>query len=344
MITSSVEALLETGVDLEPDAGMLARFRRDIDGLVDLGVRFGVAVSGGADSLALLLLAASVRPGQVEAATVDHNLRPESRAEADTVANICERLSVPHAILTVEWRERPKTAIQERARAARYYLLGRWAKERELPALMTGHHLDDQAETLLMRMTRGAGVKGLAGMRRVARVPGWSDEALLRPLLGWRRAELEQLCANAGLTPVSDPSNEDEQFERVRIRRALASSPWLDPQALASSAGNLAEADAALCWSTSQVWNRFVSEKGRAIAFEPAGIPGEILRRVVHRAVLKMASEGLGAELRGPELDRLLTVLASGKKATLRGVLCSGGKEWRFVPAPKRTRPVDNLH
>lgn len=343
MIPSSVETLLETGVDLEPDAALLARFRRDIDALVGPDVRFGVAVSGGADSLALLLLAAAARPDMVEAATVDHALRPESRAEAEMVSSLCERLGVPHAILTVEWGERPKTAIQQRARIARYQLLGRWAQERGLRGLLTAHHLDDQAETLLMRIARGSGVKGLAGMRRVAKVPGWGDQALLRPLLGWRHEELERVCADTGVTAVSDPSNDDEQFERVRIRRALANSNWLNPQALALSARNLAEADAALRWSTSQVWTRSVSEEGSAISFEPAGIPGEIRRRVVARAVLRLATEGSGGDLRGSELDLLLALLAKGKKATLRGVLCSGGEVWRFVPAPNRTRPVDNF-
>jgi len=129
-------------------------------------------VSGGPDSLALLLLAAAARPGLVEAATVDHALRPESRVEAEAVAAVCERLGVPHSILTAEWKEKPETAIQDRARKVRYSLLSQWAIDQKLPALVTGHHLDDQAETLLMRLLRGAGVKGLAGMRRLAPVPG----------------------------------------------------------------------------------------------------------------------------------------------------------------------------
>src|SRR4051812_10437262 len=316
----------------------LDRFHRDLDPLIAPGVRIGLAVSGGPDSLALLLLAAAARPGEVEAATVDHALRQESRAEAGMVASVCERLGVPHSILTVEWKKKPETAIQERARAARYGLMARWAQEKGLRALLTAHHLDDQAETFLMRVARGAGVTGLAGMRLVARVPGGAVP-LVRPLLGWRHAELEQVCASAGVTPVSDPSNADEQFERVRIRRALADSNWLDPQALALSAGNLAEADAALHWSTSQVWTRLVNEQPSAISFQPEGIPREIRRRLIRRAVLKLAREGNGTELRGRELGQLLQVLASGGKATLRGVLCSGGDVWRFSPAPAR-RPA----
>ena len=118
------------------------------------------------------------------------------------VASLCERLGVPHAILKVEWKKKPDTAIQERARTARYRLLGAWAKEKGLGALVTAHHLDDQAETIVMRLARGAGVKGLAGMRRLVIVPG-GQVALVRPLLGWRRSELVQLCVDAGVTPVS---------------------------------------------------------------------------------------------------------------------------------------------
>jgi tRNA(Ile)-lysidine synthase len=342
MIPAIAEALLVTGEDLKPEAATVARFRRDLDQLTGAGQRIGVAVSGGPDSVALLLLAAAARPGMVEAATVDHALRDESRAEGESVAALCERLDLPHAILTVEWREKPQTGIQQRARQARYRLLGGWAQQRGLFALLTAHHLDDQVETLLMRLARGAGVSGLAGMRRAAQVPG-GTLPLIRPLLGWRHAELERICADAGIRPVVDPSNDDAQFERVRVRRALAAADWLDREALALSAANLADADAAIAWTTIQVWNRAVRTSGGAVLFRPEGIPREIRRRLVHRAVLQLATEGKNREVRGRELDRLMALLAAGKKATLRGVLCSGGGEWRFVPAPNRTRPVDNF-
>src|SRR3954467_2033216 len=106
-----------------PGPALIERFRADLDALTAPGERLGVAVSGGPDSLALLLLAAAARPGAVEAATVDHALRPESRAEAEMVAGVCERLGVPPAILTAEGAEPPATGIQERAREARYKLL-----------------------------------------------------------------------------------------------------------------------------------------------------------------------------------------------------------------------------
>jgi tRNA(Ile)-lysidine synthase len=322
-------------VSLQPAPEAIERFRRQLDRLVRPDARIGIAVSGGPDSLALLLLAAAARPGLVEAATVDHALRPESAREAEMVAGLCEQLGVPHAIHMVEWDDKPETGIQERARVARYRLLGEWARERGIPALLTAHHIDDQAETFLMRLARGAGVRGLGAMRPVVNPPG-GGVALVRPLLGWRHAELEQICADAGLSPVADPSNEDEQFERVRMRKSLAGIDWLDAKSVALSADHLAQADAALQWATSQEWERSVSNGNGAIVYRPANAPREIRRRIARRAVLHLASEGKGADLRGPELDRLLAVLMSGRKATLRGVLCSGGQEWRFTRAPAR--------
>jgi len=310
------------------------RFRQELDALVAPGSKIGVAVSGGPDSLALLLLASRARPGAVEAATVDHALRPESRAEAEFVARVCEDLEVPHVILAVEWEEQPETALPERARLMRYHLLGEWARERQLTALVTAHHLDDQAETLLMRLARGAGVRGLAGMRRVARVPG-TGLPLLRPLLGWRRSELEALCVAAGLDPIRDPSNEDERFERVRMRKALTNAGWLDPEAVALSADHLADADTALDWAADREWQRAVNAGDGAIAYTPADAPPEIRRRIAVRAILALANEGAD-NLRGREIERIIAALDAGRAATLRGVHCTGGSEWRFARAPAR--------
>jgi tRNA(Ile)-lysidine synthase len=317
-----------------PKPALVERFRGDLEPLVVSQSRIGVAVSGGPDSLALLLLAAAARPGQIEAATVDHGLRLEAQAEAEMVARLCERINVPHFILTARWKEKPETAIQERARLERYRLLGFWAEERGLGALATAHHADDQAETFVMRLARGSGVRGLAGMRPRSTAPGTSVR-LIRPLLGWRRTELKQLCADIGIVAVADPANNDDRFERVRIRGLLSASDWPDGAAIAKSAANLADADAALDWAARAQWDRAVKERGGAIIFRPAGAPTEILRRLVTRAVRELASEG-DPELRGREVDQLLGALGEGEQTTLRGVLCRGGAEWRFATAPLR--------
>ena len=284
----------------------------------------------------MLLLAAEARPGTVEAATVDHRLRVEAADEAKMVAALCAGLEVPHSTLAVEWKEKPKTAVQERAREERYRILAGWAAERGICAIATADHLDDQAETLLMRLNRGAGARGLAGMRADSPlpVPG-SNVPLIRPLLTWRRSELEEVCRSAGVEPVQDPSNQDEQFERVRTRRAMSEAQWLDVEALGRSAQHLGAADAALEWATDREWQSQVTENDAAIAYRPTA-PDEIRRRIVGRAVASLATEGASEPLRGRELDQLIAVLSNGGKATLRGVVCSGGKEWTFSTAPPR--------
>ncbi len=202
-----------------PAAEAIERFAADLDALVPAGTPIGIAVSGGPDSLALLLLGAATRPGLVEAATVDHGLRAQSAEEAAMVAALCDKLNVPHRTLPADWSEPPMSNVQAEARALRYRLLNDWAIERGLSAIATAHHADDQAETLLMRLARGAGVGGLGGTK--ARRALSEEIMLVRPLLGWRKAELIELVANAGLEPVDDPTNRDPRHDRSRIRKWL---------------------------------------------------------------------------------------------------------------------------
>lgn len=252
------------------------------------------------------------------------------------VANVCRQLSVPHSILTVEWSAKPATAIQEKARIQRYRRLSRWLGERGLDSLVTAHHADDQAETLMMRLNRGAGARGLAGIRPVARIPG-GQAPLLRPLLGWRRGELEAVCAAARLEPARDPGNCDDRFERVRVRRGLSNADWLDPAAIARSAAHLEKADSALDWAARREWDRRVERSDDDILYRPDA-PDEIRRRIVIRALVELAREGQNSDVRGRELDRLLGILSAGGKATLRGIACRGGDRWSFAPAPPRRR------
>jgi len=196
-----------------------------------------------------------------------------------------------------------------------------------------------------MRLNRGAGVRGLGGMRPTSPIPQvrhprerGDPPILLRPLLGWRRAELERICADAGLAAATDPSNADDRFERVRVRKALSDADWLEPSALAASATHLASADEALDWATDREWRGAVREENGRITYTPSNAPPEIVRRLVARAITALAAEGAAEPLRARELDPLLATLRSGAQATLRGVLCSGGSQWRFSPAPQRRR------
>src|SRR5687767_10430345 len=136
-------------MDFQLPPPLVTRFAADLDPLVAPPTRLGVAVSGGPDSLALLLLAAAAYPGQVEAATVDHGLRPESAAEAQFVAGVCGELNVPHEALTADWAVAPVSNIPAIARSMRYNLLSTWRAQMQLSWIATAHHLDDQAETLM---------------------------------------------------------------------------------------------------------------------------------------------------------------------------------------------------
>ncbi len=318
-----------------PAAEAVARFAAGLNVLLKPGECVGIAVSGGPDSLALLLLTAAARPGQVSAVSVDHGLREGSSSECETVAELCAKIGIEHHILTVAWPSKPTSSIQEKARHMRYGALGRWAEAHGLKAVATGHHADDQAETLLMRLIRGSGVRGLAAMRPSSPLPGNPKLKLIRPLLDWRRTELASIVAAAGLTAASDPSNDDERHERVRIRRLMAASNWIDPAALATSAAHLAAADEAIEHAVAQEYKRVQSD-GEALHYDPRDTPTELRRRVTARIIAALASEGDGGPLRGRELDRLLAQIEGGSSATLRGVVAEGGPVWRFRRTPPR--------
>ena len=313
-----------------PAVGAIERFTADLDALLPSGKRVGVAVSGGPDSLALLLLAAAARPGLIEAATVDHALRAESRAEAQMVASICRKLDVPHAILPADWSEPPTANIQAEARTMRYRLLAGWAEELDLPALATAHHADDQAETLLMRLARGAGVRGLGGTR--ARRQLTEAVALIRPLLGWRKSELVALVEDAGLDPVDDPGNRDPRHDRSRVRQALEQADWADPARLAASASALRDADEALDWALAPLITARLRRDEDALIIEPFDLPRELRRRLLAAAFAELGAPAP----RGPDLMRALESLEAGQTVTLSGLKLEGGSFWRLAPAPPR--------
>ncbi len=203
----------------------------------------GVAVSGGGDSVALLMLLH--RAGHtVRVATVDHGLRPEAAEEAAGVARLCAGLGLPHAVL--HWQhDTLRGNLQQAARAARLRLLAAWARGHGLRDIVLGHTLDDQAETVLMRLARGSGVDGLAGMAALRRADGlcWH-----RPLLGARRADLRVFLQKNNISWVDDPSNDDLRYDRVKARRALdlLRPLGLDAPRLATTASHMRRARQAL--------------------------------------------------------------------------------------------------
>lgn len=298
-------------------------------GVEKLGTdKLGVAVSGGPDSLALLLLAAAAYPDRVEAATVDHGLRPESAGEAQFVAQLCAALDIPHAICPVEV---PPGNVQSKARDARYNALTHWATQRSVNTVLTAHHADDQAETIIMRLNRGSGLAGLCGIRAMALMPD-KDTGLARPLLGWRKAELMSVIRSAGVTPVDDPSNHSDDYDRVRVRKALANADWLDAKALAQSAKHLAEAERAVQMMCLQETARCVTTTAEKSIYTPAG-PPFIRKRVAEALIARFA----GGEPRGSQVAALVERLERGENGNLAGVMATVKQgRWEFRPEPSR--------
>lgn len=268
-----------------------------------------------------------VAPRNFLVASVDHGLRPEGAAEAAFVRRICADRAIPHATLTLALDRGP--GVQARARAARYATLGQWAAASGLGALLVAHHAEDQAETMLMRLNRGAGARGLAAMRSRTQVPGHAQLPLLRPLLGWRRADLAGVVAGAGLVAVDDPSNRDVRFERARLRAAMTSADWLDIDGLAKSANHLAEADEALDWAAVRAIATLREDAG-ALVWIPGDTPRVIALRVLEGVVARIGTSCP----RGTEVSRWHDALALGRIATLGGVRGEARDgAWRFTPA-----------
>lgn len=214
---------------------------------VGLSGRLGVAVSGGGDSMALLALLHRVSAGRgfdLHCVTVDHGLRPEAAAEAASVARFCAGLGVAHE--TLAWRGWDGAGnTQNAARQARHSLIADWAQRHAIPAVALGHTQDDQAETVLMRLARAAGVDGLCAMQPARHLLGvlW-----LRPLLAVSRDDLRHFLRDENIRWHDDPSNEDARFDRIKARKALdqLAPLGIGPATLAQVARNMQDARHAL--------------------------------------------------------------------------------------------------
>jgi tRNA(Ile)-lysidine synthase len=238
---------------------------------------------------------------QIGVATVDHGLRPDSRTEAETVAHWAAALGLPHEILT--WRgAKPQTRIQERARAARYALLRTHAQRFGADYLLTAHHADDQAETILFRLIRGSGVAGLAGMQSMTKL---GNLMLYRPLLNLPKKALVAYCESASQSFVRDPSNDDPSFARTRLRALLLllDEAGINAASLARLGRRAAGVELALAEQAAQVRSRLEKTPladGFALSIQNLrDLPEEILRRVIGAEI---AAIGAGHP---PRLGRL---------------------------------------
>ncbi len=261
-----------------------------------------LAVSGGVDSMALLLAAQCWRAAgnvahadfPIIVATVDHGLRPGSDEEARWVGLEAAKAGFEHHVL--QWRgDKPRTRVQEAARAARYDLLLDLAQHLSLPqpvSIVLAHHLDDQAETFLMRLARGSGVDGLAAMaerRSIGR--GGLRVQLARPLLHVGKERLQTTLLARGLAWLDDPSNENPEFERVRLRWHLArlAAAGVGAEQIGLAAGRLARAREALEQATAALAERVVDvNRGAMAVIDVAAFlvaPEELRVRLLQRIV-----------------------------------------------------------
>jgi tRNA(Ile)-lysidine synthase len=312
-----------------------------------------VAVSGGPDSMALLHLIArwADREGRprIMVATVDHGLRPEAANEAALVASRCAALGVSHRILS--WQgTKPATGLQDAARQARYTLLVGVAKAEGASHLVTAHTLDDQAETLMMRLAAGSGLAGLAGMRPEIERDGIRH---VRPLLGCAKSALVELCRQEGWPFVEDPSNADPRFARTRWRRLMPdlAEEGLTTERLGRLAARVLRAEEALDFKAREAFDRARSggDGGKALDMTLDGSflldePFEIAVRVLALAVLALPDAGEHARLErieaAAERLREAVLVRRSLRLTLAGALLTldKGGRLRLVPEPTRRR------
>lgn len=303
------------------------RFAETMDRLFP-GGGLAVAVSGGGDSTALLHLCADwarARSVALRAVSVDHGLRPEAAGELDRVAGQCAALGIAHTRLA--WRGWDGAGnLQAAARAARYRLIADWARARGIASAALGHTLDDQAETVLLRLARGSGVDGLSAMRPVRRADGLT---WLRPLLGERREALRDMLRAKGIGWSEDPSNDDPRFDRVRVRQALQRLEPLgiDAGKLAQTARRMQSARAVLETAAQRAAREIAQIRAGAVFLETErlmALPEETRHRLLIHALRWVASAAYAP--RRAAMAELDAAIRAGRNLTLHGCLIGAAK------------------
>jgi len=303
---------------------------------LDVPDHVAVAFSGGPDSLALLILTAQwarrSKRRRVVALTIDHGLRAESAREAAQAGDMARSLGVAHRVIA--WQgAKPQGDIQASARAARYGLLTQACRQMSIGALLVAHHLEDQAETFLLRLARGSGVDGLAGMAPARELaPGLR---LLRPLLNEPRDRLLAVVAKSGRTALLDPSNENERFARVRMRKALPllAGLGLDATRLAETARRMGRAREALEVTCDHWMADHASILPSGVVIADAGALVSAPQDIGLRLLARMVRDVSGADY-APRFEQLEAAFQAlyegsiGRGRTLAGVklTLSGGQ------------------
>lgn len=287
-------------------------FDQTMRSLPDPGQAMAVAVSGGPDSMALAILLRDWTAGSgrdLNALVVDHGLRPGSGDEATGVAARLDAAGITSRVLV--WTgPKPDTGIQSAARDARYSLMLEWCRTHGHRSLFVGHHGDDQAATVAMRIDHGSGIDGLAAMRRVTQRGGIH---LLRPLLDTPKAALITFLDDLGVAWVDDPTNRDPRHERNRVNATLAqhSEPDRHTARLQQLGARAARAADALVHMTDSIWQLHArSGHGGGVHMDLAAcqaVPEEIRLRLLIRAVTQAGGMEPGLSAAERALSRLDT-------------------------------------
>lgn len=296
---------------------------------LDRAKTLGVAVSGGSDSMALLVLAAEAcaKAGvTVKAATVDHGLRPEAAEEARIVRDFCRKLEVEHT--TLRWqRETEGSVSQDAARRARHKLLAAWAEKVGAGVVALGHTRDDRLETFLMRVRQGSGWHGLAGLLPTGFSPVWPEGRglkVIRPLLAFGREELREDLRARGVTWIEDPSNEAAKFERVRMRKLLQRMDAGTQARALKVMDGLMDMRRSVAAEAQQLLSELTRADGVATLALSAreGTGAQAWLRFIEAMV--MAAGGAAGPPRREALDRLLARINAKEPALERGVTLAG--------------------
>ena len=293
----------------------------------------GVGVSGGGDSLALMLLSAEWAQNNnrtLKAVTIDHGLRSGSSLECDHVKRISDGLSIEHT--TLKWLMEPIGNLQNAARNARHELLLEWTKKQKLSVVLLGHTLDDNAETIVIKLIRGSGIDGLAGIEKNIKINGLN---IFRPLINTPREDLRSYLRVKKITWIDEPSNFDERFERIKVRNFLPSlsGVGLTPKKLVKLASHMRRAKEALNWQVSNFARQHVQQTIwgdlEINLNEFVKIPKEHQFRLLSSGLRWIS--GKVYKPRFQSLERLLNAITSrklGKSMSLMGCIIKYDGNW----------------
>ncbi len=329
-------------------------FALALESLVSPGAtHIAVGVSGGADSMALVLLAsawAAAKGITLTALTVDHRLRPQSSAEAQTVAAWLKARGIAHHILT--WHEGDgvrhlSRSAQDAAREARFALLSEWCRAQHVQVLLMAHHADDQIETFYMRLARGSGVTGLGGMDAVSTL---KNVRIVRPVLGFAKSDLVATCRSWGQDWIEDPSNSNSKYKRTRFRqsRALMEAEGFTRDRVLMTIAHMHRAKAALAHAvgelqtTACIWTEYGTVTVSAMRLFAA--PEEVHLRLLSDVLRVMSGHDYGPRFEA--LQRLQTKLGFPQMpaVTLHGCyVVRSGDSILVTREPSATRDILEL-